>query len=238
MCTLLNRVVRTASRPVRPRRSPPPPALGTKLLHPPTLQQQVVHALKAFAPVKDAHLAVHPATGDSLRACYVEFQSVEHAQHTLETAERSAGGADGDSGSGSGDSSSDGRTGLVIEGDPASVSYAAAGAPPASAAPAIAAAAAAAAAEGEEEEEGSVVAPVAQVAPVSASALTALKAFQGRQVRDRRARHGECLGMLRSVDVDLVYEVSLQHRSATRSQQVVSCDVEACSLAHVLLGQG
>eukprot|EP00752_Nemacystus_decipiens_P004796 g4364.t1 len=145
--------------------------------------EQVVHALKAFAPVKDAHLAVHPTTGDSLRACYVEFQSVEHAQHTLETAQRSAGGGDG----GSGDSSSDSRTGLVIEGEPVSVSYAAAGAPPASAAPAIAAAAAAAAAaaEGEEEEEGSVLAPVA---PVSASAVTALKAFQGRQNAARLAK--------------------------------------------------
>lgn len=162
-----------------------PAATGTRRLTPltPNARPQVVHAIKAFAPVQDAHLAVNPGTGDSLRACYVEFQSVQHAQHTLETAARSAGGSGGgsDDGDGSG-SDGDGKTGLVVEGEPASVSYAASGAPPASAAPAIAAAAAAAAAteEGEEEEEGSVVPPVA---PVSASALTALKAFQGRQVR-------------------------------------------------------
>lgn len=46
----------------------------------------MVHALKAFAPVKKAQLAVHPVTGVSLRACYVEFASVDLAEHTIETA--------------------------------------------------------------------------------------------------------------------------------------------------------
>lgn len=122
---------------------------------------QVVLALKPFAPVKDAHLAVHPTTNASLRACYVEFQSVEHAQHTLDTA------------------SVEGDGGLTIEGEPASLSYAASGAAPASAAAALAALSAD---NEEEEEEGRIV------APVSASSVTALRAFQGRQNAARLAK--------------------------------------------------
>lgn len=150
---------------------------------------QVVSALKAFAPVKDAHLAVNPATNASLRACYVEFQSVEHARHTLETVAKSEETGDhhqddnGHSGGGGGGGGGDRYSGLTIDGDPASLSYAATGAPPASAAPAIAAAAAAADADEDGEEEEGRILP-----PVSTSSLTALKAFQGRQNAARLAK--------------------------------------------------
>ncbi|CAM9293392.1 unnamed protein product, partial [Discosporangium mesarthrocarpum] len=39
----------------------------------------------AFAPVKEACLAADPNTGASLGVCFVEFDNVEHAQHTLVT---------------------------------------------------------------------------------------------------------------------------------------------------------
>ena len=122
----------------------------------------MVRAIKPFAPVKDARVAVHPTTGVSLRACYAEFASVELAQHTLETA-RSTGSGDG----------------LIVEGVKVPLSYAAAGAPPASAAAAVAAMAAGAGGKGK---------PSGRPPTVSASAETALKAFQGRQTAVKLAK--------------------------------------------------
>lgn len=72
----------------------------------------MVQALKEFAPVADAHIVGDTYSGRYLPICYAEFSSVEHAQHTLDTA--------------------GGGRGLVINGATAPMTFAANGKAPSS----------------------------------------------------------------------------------------------------------